>query len=170
MRTLLYLQILIIILSTIYLFTLRYELLIGIIILVCTQFLLLVRFNFILPLIYLILNLAWIGLINLPLIGFIFAVLYLLFSLFIASILKKTTFLFSSRYEFNVFTNKDSYKNSKSANNKKKYNFHSIFEDLKRPYYFSKDKIKKTKAKYSKEHRNSSNLDSKIKDAEFYEK
>lgn len=169
MRTLFYLQILILLIITMYVFILRYELLIAILGLVIIQFLLLARFNVILPLIYLIINFAWIGLINLPIVGFIFAILYLLFSLLVFSFLKKTTFLFSSKYEFSVFTTKNLHNESinKSKNrsnngiNKKRYSFSSILNDLKRPYYFTKNKMKKNK-KHSSQ--------SSIKDAEFYEK
>ena len=172
MRTLYYSQILITLLLFIYLFLLKYELLIAILILVIIQFLLLSKFNFILPLIYLILNFAFVGLINLPIIGFVFAVLYLLFSLFIASILKKTTFLLSSKYEFVIFSNKKVNKSKDSKAYRPKYTFSSIFEDLKRPYYFTKSKFKKShlKKNNSSSSQKASKKSEEIKDVDFYEK
>ncbi|MFT4244698.1 MAG: hypothetical protein ACMXYB_04575 [Candidatus Woesearchaeota archaeon] len=180
MRTLYYLQIFITLLILIYLFILRYEILIAILIVIFIQFLLLSKFNIFLPLIYVILNFAFVGLINLPIIGFVFAILYLLFSLFIASILKKTTFLLSSKYEFVIFSNKKTRNSHNHKTTKPKYTFSSIYEDLKRPYYFTKSKFKTSQSKknsssHTQHTKNSSNQKNKknqdeIQDAEFYEK
>lgn len=100
MRTLYYLQLGIIIFIILYLFTSNTQLLFLILFAVIAQTLILMRFHALIAFGYILFQLGFLGLMNLPYVWFVFAALYLLVSLFIAVLFNKTTIIFSNYYHF----------------------------------------------------------------------
>lgn len=169
MRVLFYIQLLIVILVVFHLFTQNQELLILILLSIIAQAIVLFRYLQALVILFILFHLMFLGLMNLPIVWFIFATIYLLISLLLATLLNNATLLFSNsfRYSSSVF--------NESKNRSK--NPHKIFVDLMR----AKEKEKNSKSKSSsnskkttftrkKEGSKSSKNDSNIQDAEFSEK
>lgn len=171
MRILFYIQLLITILTIFYLFTFEYELLILIFLSIVLQAIILYKKIQFLTVVFILFHLAFLGLMNLPFVGFIFAALYLLVSLLLIILFNNITFLFSSSFKPSFKTSSSRYKNP-----------HFIFLDLVKEKARSnknsdnsKDSIDKNYTKKSSFKAKSGNLDkdesdSKIKDVEFREK
>ncbi|MFP4401921.1 MAG: hypothetical protein ACLFPL_01710 [Candidatus Nanoarchaeia archaeon] len=164
-----YLQLFFTVLLTFFIFSRESDLLFILIILICFQIYSILRFSGLFALLYAIIQLSFIGLINIPYIGLVFAVIYLLFSLFILSILSNSNALNS---QFRVYTNKNSgfspdFDIKRAYSKYKQNSFSSLFGT-----HNSKNKKSSSYQKKSSHHSNikPSKFDTDAKDAEFKEK
>lgn len=161
-----YIQLFFVILLTFFIFTYENELLFILLILICFQIYSISKFSGVIALLYAIVQFSFIGLINIPYIGFIFAAIYLLVSLFILSILSNSNVLNS---QFRVFTNKNTgfspdFDMKRAYSKHKENGFSSLFgTDKSKQHTSKKHKDKHFTTKPSK-------FGADAKDAEFKEK
>lgn len=160
MRVLFYIQLLIVLLAGFYLFTREDELLILIFLSILVQAITLYDKLKTGVIFFLLFHLIFLGLMNLPIIWFIFAAIYLLISLLLAVLLNNTTILFSNSFQF-----KKSSKNYKDP--------HSLFVNLMRTKQENKKNSSnphRVKTKNSEQTFSSKDKTPTVQDAEFKEK
>ena len=167
MRVLFYIQLLIVILVVFYLFTQNQELLILILLSVITQAIVLFRYLQVFIILFVLFHLMFLGLMNLPIVWFIFATIYLLISLLLATLLNNATLLFSNSFRYSA--------SSFNKSSTKTKNPHKIFVDLMRAKQKEKNSkntnsSKSNRTSFKPKDKNSSKNNTNIKDAEFSEK